>query len=42
MIVILAGLAAPHSILLASARPFLTVLQGVWWVQTAYIMYVGE
>lgn len=40
MVAILAELAAPTSILAAAARPWLTVLQGVWWIQTAYIMCV--
>lgn len=34
--------AAPGSVVVASLRPALTVLQGVWWVQTAYILYVSD
>lgn len=36
--VILVELAVPASILVAAARPWLTMLQGAWWIQTAYIM----
>lgn len=42
MVATLAEMARPTSLLLASTRPFLTALQGVWWIQTAYIMYRGE
>lgn len=42
MLAILGELAAPRSIVMATVRPFLTVLQGVWWIQTAYIMYTSE
>lgn len=37
-----AEMAAPGNIVVASARPWLTMLQGVWWIQTAYIMYTGN
>ncbi|GAB4813862.1 hypothetical protein N2152v2_000908 [Parachlorella kessleri] len=37
-----AEVAHPQSILMASVRPYLTILQGVWWIQTAYIMYVSD
>jgi hypothetical protein len=37
-VAILGEIAAPRSILAASARPWLTMLQGAWWIQTAYIM----
>jgi hypothetical protein len=30
---------APGSLVVASLRPALTLLQGVWWVQTAYVLY---
>jgi hypothetical protein len=30
------------SILASSLRPLLTLLQGVWWVQTAFIMFVSD
>jgi hypothetical protein len=33
---------APRSVVAASARPALTLLQGVWWVQTAYIMFTAD
>ena len=39
VVAILAEMAKPRSILAASARPWLTILQGAWWIQTAYIMY---
>lgn len=39
VVAICVELAAPSSILAASARPWLTMLQGAWWIQTAYIMY---
>lgn len=32
-------IANPHSLLAAALRPYLVILQGVWWIQTAYIMY---
>lgn len=32
----------PTSFVAASARPMLTIAQGAWWIQTAYIMYRGE
>ena len=35
------GAASGH-IVVATARPALTLLQGVWWIQTAYIMYVSD
>lgn len=38
VLAILAELARPASILAASLRPWLTMLQGAWWMQTAYIM----
>ena len=38
VVAILGEIAAPRSILAASARPWLTMLQGAWWIQTAYIM----
>ncbi|PRW44434.1 Transmembrane 45B [Chlorella sorokiniana] len=41
VLAILAELARPTSILAASLRPWLTMLQGAWWMQTAYIMYTG-
>lgn len=41
VVAIIAEMAAPSSILMASARPWLTMLQGIWWIQTAYIMYTG-
>lgn len=31
----------PTSFAAALARPLSTVIQGVWWIQTAYIMYRG-
>ena len=34
--------AAPRSVVVASLRPALTLLQGVWWIQTAYIMFVSD
>jgi hypothetical protein len=34
--------ASPRSIVVATLRPVLTLLQGVWWIQTAYIMYVSD
>lgn len=34
--------AAPRNVVVATLRPALTVLQGVWWIQTAYIMYVSD
>lgn len=40
VLAILAELARPTSILAASLRPWLTMLQGAWWMQTAYIMCV--
>ncbi|KAL4445297.1 hypothetical protein ABPG77_011122 [Micractinium sp. CCAP 211/92] len=39
VVAIFVELGAPSSILAASARPWLTMLQGAWWIQTAYIMY---
>jgi hypothetical protein len=36
---IMVEIANPYSILAAALRPYLTILQGVWWIQTAYIMY---
>jgi hypothetical protein len=39
VVAIVGEMAAPRSILAATARPWLTMLQGVWWIQTAYIMY---
>ena len=41
MVAILAELAAPHSALVAAARPWLTMLQGAWWMATAHIMYTS-
>lgn len=38
---IMGEIASPHSIIVASLRPAITILQGVWWIQTAYIMYRG-
>lgn len=32
----------PGSVVVATLRPALTLLQGVWWVQTAYIMYTAN
>lgn len=32
----------PSSVVAAAARPCLTILQGVWWIQTAYVMFVSN
>lgn len=29
----------PHNVVAALARPYLTIIQGAWWIQTAYVMY---
>ncbi|KAI3428720.1 hypothetical protein D9Q98_007544 [Chlorella vulgaris] len=42
VVAIVGEMAAPRSILAATARPWLTMLQGVWWIQTAYIMYKSQ
>ncbi|PSC75597.1 Transmembrane 45B [Micractinium conductrix] len=41
VVAVLVELAAPSSILAASARPWLTMLQGIWWMETARIMYTS-
>lgn len=38
VLAILAEIARPAGVLAAAARPWLTVLQGAWWLQTAFIM----
>ena len=42
MVAIAAEAAAPRSVVVAALRPWLTIVQGAWWIQTAYIMYKGE
>ena len=42
VIAIIFEAANSSSIVAASVRPALTLLQGVWWIQTAYIMYVSD
>ena len=32
----------PKSIIISSLRPLLTLLQGVWWIQTAFIMFMAD
>lgn len=34
--------ARPNNIIAASLRPLLTTLQGLWWIQTAYIMFTSN
>jgi hypothetical protein len=42
VVTILVEMAKPSSILAAAARPWLTMVQGAWWIQTAYIMYRSQ
>jgi len=34
--------ASEESLIAGAVRPALTLLQGVWWIQTAYIMYTSD
>lgn len=34
--------AAPRSLMVATVRPAVTVLQGVWWIQMAYMMFLSN
>lgn len=39
---ILAEAANRGNIILATMRPMLTLLQGIWWIQTAFIMFTSD
>ena len=41
-IVILAEIQHKSNVLLASLRPVLVIMQGVWFVQAAFILFRGE
>eukprot|EP00887_Chlorella_sp_A99_P002855 scaffold6.g2855.t1 len=39
---VMAEALAPSSLVAACMRPYFTLVQGVWWIQTAYAMYTGN
>ena len=41
-VVIVGEICRPNNFLLAAARPMLTVMQGIWLIQVAHILYRGE
>lgn len=41
VIAVAAETACPYNLFVASMRPMLTIVQGVWWIQMAYMMFMS-
>ena len=40
-VVIVGEMCRPHDFLLAAARPMLIIMQGIWFIQVAHILFRG-